>query len=179
MNSADCKAEFRVEKADFPRLADALRIPAVCSIANREAFVMVSVLLRRTSYPCKFSDMIQRFPRPVSFLSLITNEVMDFIYDNHCHLVTEWNRDVLSSVALQQYAETISRKGSPLTNCFGFIDSTVPLRPISRPGNGQRVVCNGHKRVHGLKFQSIALPNGLIGNIFGPVGKNLNIFIDY
>ena len=97
---------------------------------------------------------------------------MDFIYDNHCHLVTEWNRDVLSSVALQRYSETISRKGS-LNNCFGFIDGTV--RPISRPGNGQRIVHNGHKRVHGLKFQSIALLNGLKGNIFGPVGKNLNM----
>ena len=48
----------------------------------------------------------------------------------------------------------------------------------SRPGNGQRIVYNGHKRVRGLKFQSIALPNGLIGNIFGPVGKNLNIFTE-
>ena len=44
--------------------------------------------------------------------------------------------------------------------------------------NGQRIVFNGHKRVHGLKFQSIALPNGLIGNIFGPVGKNLNISLN-
>ena len=119
--------------------------------------------------------MIQLFPRPVSVLSLITNEVMDFIYDNHFHLVTEWNRGELSSVALQRYSETISRKES-LNNCFGFIDGTV--RPISRPGNGQRIVYNGHKRVHGLKFQSIALPNGLIGNIFGSVGKNLNIFTE-
>ena len=180
MNSADCKAEFRVEKADLPRLADALHIPAVFHCKQRSicgGLEGLCVLLRRTSYPCRFSDMIQRFPRPVSVLSLITNEVMDFIYDNHCHLVTEWNRDVLSSVALQQYAETISRKGSPLNNCFGFIDGTV--RPISRPGSGQRIVYNGHKRVHGLKFQSIALPNGLIGNIFGPVGKNLNIFTEY
>ena len=29
---------------------------------------------------------------------------------------------------------------------------------------------NGHKRVH-AKFQPIALPNGMIGNMFGPVGK--------
>ena len=135
------------------------------------------MLLRRTSYPCRFSDMIQRFPRPVSALSLITNGVTDFNYENHCHLVTEWNRDILSSVALQQYAETISRNGSPLKNCFGFIDGTV--RPISRLENGQRIVCNGHKRIHGLKFQSIALPNGLIGNILRPVGKNLNIFSEY
>ena len=83
------------------------------------------MLLRRTSYPCRFSDMIQRFTRPVSVLSLITNKVVDSTYDNHCHLVTEWNRDVFSSVALQQYAETISRKGSPLNNCFGFIDGTA------------------------------------------------------
>ena len=113
MNSADCKTEFRVEKADFPRLADALHIPAVFHCKQRsicDGLEGLCVLMRRTSYPCRFSDMIQRFPRPVSVLSLITNEVMDFIYDNHCHLVTEWNRDVLSSVALQQYAETISRK---------------------------------------------------------------------
>ena len=128
------------------------------------------------SYPCRFSDMIPHFPRPVSVLSLIKNGVMDFIYDNHCHLVIEWNRDVLSSVALQQYSETISRKGSPLNNCFGFIDGMI--RRISRLRNGQRIVCNGHKRVHGLKFQSIALPNGLIGNIIGPIGMNLNIFTE-
>ena len=142
MNSADCKLELRVENADLPRLADALHISAVFHCKQRsicDGLEGLCVLLRRTSYPCRFSDMIQRFPRPVSVLSLITNEVMDFIYDNHCHLVTEWNRDVLSSVALQQYAETISRKGSSLNNCFGFIDGTV--RPISIPGNGQRIVC--------------------------------------
>ena len=27
---------------------------------------------------------------------------------------------------------------------------------------------NGHKRVHGIKFQSVVLPNGLIGNLAGP-----------
>ena len=58
-------------------------------------------------------------------------------------------------------------KGSPLTNCFGFIDATV--RQISNPGENQRILYNGHKRVHSLKFQSVALPNGLIANLYGPV----------
>lgn len=31
------------------------------------------------------------------------------------------------------------------------------------------MVYNGHKRVHALKFQAVALPNGLIGQLFGPV----------
>ena len=42
MNATDCKAEFRVEKADLPRLAYSLPyIFLQCSIANRKAFVMV------------------------------------------------------------------------------------------------------------------------------------------
>ena len=32
-----------------------------------------------------------------------------------------------------------------------------------------RVLYNGHKKVHGIKFQSVAAPNGLIANLFGPV----------
>ena len=61
----------------------------------------------------------------------------------------------------------ITTQGSPLTNCFGFVDVTV--RPICRPGEIQRIVYNGHKRVHSLKFQSVALQNGLIANLSGPV----------
>lgn len=58
--------------------------------------------------------------------------------------------------------------GAPLGNCFGFVDGTV--RPISRLDENQRIVYNGHKRVlHALKFQSVAVPNGLIANLFGLV----------
>jgi hypothetical protein len=35
----------------------------------------------------------------------------------------------------------------------------------------QRTVYNGHKRIHAIKFQSVVTPNGLIANLFGPVGK--------
>ena len=78
---------------------------------------------------------------------------------------------MLSPPLLQEYSDAIHAKGAPLENCFGFIDATV--RPISRPDQQQRIVYNGHKRVHMLKFQSVALPNGLIGNMYmyGPVGK--------
>ncbi|PFX34475.1 hypothetical protein AWC38_SpisGene639 [Stylophora pistillata] len=59
------------------------------------------------------------------------------------------------------------RKGAPLNNCWGFIDGTVC--PICRPLQNQRIVYNGQKRVHSLKFQSIATPNDLIANLYGPV----------
>ena len=57
--------------------------------------------------------------------------------------------------------------GSPLTNCFGLSDGNV--RQISKPGESQRILYNGHKIVHSLRFQSVALPNGLIANVYGPV----------
>ena len=44
-------------------------------------------------------------------------------------------------------------------------------RAMGRTDEYQRIMYNGHKRVHALKFQSLALPNGLIGNLYGPVGK--------
>lgn len=78
-----------------------------------------------------------------------------------------WNQPFLTRASLQEYARAITRQGSPLTNCFGFIDGTV--RAICRPGEKQRVVYNGHMHVHALKFQSVALPNGLIANLYGPV----------
>ena len=61
------------------------------------------------------------------------------------------------------------REGAALDNCYGFIDGTV--RPICRPQDNQRVVHNGHKRVHAIKFQSVTAPSGMIAQIYGPVGK--------
>ena len=60
-----------------------------------------------------------------------------------------------SPANLEQYANAITRQGSPLTNCLGFVDGTV--HPICRPGEIQHIVYNGHAG----KFQSLALPNGL------------------
>ena len=65
------------------------------------------------------------------------------------------------------YADAIYRSGAALENCWGFIDETV--RPVCRPGENQRAIYNGHKRVHSVKFQSVALPNGLVGHLYGPV----------
>ena len=127
------------------------------------------MLLRCLAYPCRYSDMIVCFGRPVPDLCMITNLVMDFVYDLHGHRITHWNPTILNSRLLEEYATAISDKGAALDNCFGFVDGTV--RPISRPGEMQRIVYNGHKRVHALKFQSVATPNGLIANMFGPVGK--------
>ena len=173
MDEVECKAEFRVEKQDLHRLAEVLRLPPRFQLEQRsvcQGMEALCLLLRRVCYPCRLSDLIHRFGgRPVSVLSLITNHVIDYIYDVHKHRITEWNHHLMNPTTLEIYAAAVSNKDAPLENCFGFIDGTV--RPISRPKRAQRCMYNGHKRVHALKFQSLALPNGLIGHIYGPVGR--------
>lgn len=173
LDPAECLADFRVEKQDIPRLADALGIPMVIKCQQRsicDGVEGLCMLLRRFAYPCRLSDMIARFGRPVPVISMITKEVMNFIYENHHQRLTQWNQFLLSPASLQEYADAIHRAGAALDSCFGFIDGTV--RPICRPGKEQRLVYNGHKRVHALKFQSTSLPNGIIANLFGPVGMS-------
>lgn len=172
MLNDECKAEFRSEKTHLPLLADVLQIPPMfkCSQGSvADGMEALCMLLKRLSYPCRYADMVHRFGRPIPVLSMLTNQVLDFIYDTHGRRILQWNQNLLNPRSLEEYAYAVSRKGAPLDNCFGFVDGTV--RPITRPGENRRVLYNGHKRVHAIKFQSVAFPNGLIGNMFGPVGK--------
>ena len=83
---------------------------------------------------------------------MIYNEVVQFIYREHGHRVTEWNHAILSPANLQIYAAAVHEKGGPLRNCFGFINGTV--RPIFWSKKKlQRTMHNGHKRLHAMKFR--------------------------
>ena len=169
-SSSECESNFRLAKDDLFTLKNALGIPdkfrcyqgTVCN-----GLEGLCLLLKRLAYPCRYFDLMYFFGRSVPELCMLNNEVLDWIYDVHGFRLTSWNQPFLSPVALQEYCEAISRAGCPLENCFGFIDGTV--RPICRPGENQRVCYNGHKRVHALKFQAVAIPNGLIANLYGPI----------
>ena len=126
----------------------------------------VCCLLKRFANPCRYLEMVSRFGRPVPELCVISNTVLDMIFEQWGFLLTAFNRELLNPQSLQTYADAIHAKGGPLTNCWGFVDGTV--RPISRPGINQRVLYNGHKRVHAIKFQTVATPNGLVAFLHGP-----------
>lgn len=172
MNDDECLAEFRVNLSELKALAEALRIPEYFTCPNGTVATGIEglcVVLRRFAYPCRFSDMMHRFGRSVHEISLIASEVTDFMYENHGHLLRTFNQQWLEPDRLVEFANAIHNRGAALTNCWGFVDGTV--RPIARPDQHQRTVYNGHKRVHAIKFQSVVAPNGLIANLYGPVGK--------
>ena len=85
---------------------------------------------------------------------------MDYIYTVWGRLLTNLNQPWLSPVNLERFANAV-------LNCIGFVDGTI--RPVCRPGTNQRLLYNGHKKVHAIKFQAVAVPNDLVANLYGPV----------
>ena len=169
---AECKVYFRMEKADIPLLVEALRVPPIFKCYNGiicDGTETLCIELKRFAYPCRYWYMISMFGRSVAEHCMISNEVVDWIYNTHGHRVTQKNKAIIDPAFLSTYADVIHNRGAALDNCFGFIDGTV--RPIFRPN------CIQANCFHALTFQSVTLPNRLIGQLYGPVGENLRVLI--
>ena len=173
MNEEESCVDFRFKKNEILALARVLNLPGkfTCNQGTVcESIEALCIVLRRFAYPCRFSDLVPQFGQPVPELSMITNTVVDFIFQNHGEKLTTWNHALLNPQSLRLYADAIHPKRAALENCFGFVDGTV--RQICRPGQRQRIVYNGRNRVHALKFQSVVIPNRIIANMFGPIGMH-------
>ena len=161
-------AEFRFQKDDIYDLPSVLQVPdeIVCyngtKVSNTE---VLCIFLKRHGYPCRHLDLIHRFARPVPELCIIKNFVLRFLHERWGNLFTTMNQQWLSPNSLQVFANAIHDKCAPLENYWGFVPATV--RPMCRPGENQRTVYKGHKKIHAIKFQSVVAPNGLIANSFG------------
>ena len=87
---------------------------------------------------------------------MIFNYILDYVCSKFNQLLSSWNRDILHPNKLAKL----------LWVCWWIVFW------IFHPKINQNIIYNGHKRAHGIKFQSFALSNGLIGNLSAPyVGK--------
>ena len=172
MTEGEVKAEFRFAPSEINLLRKALKIPGKFICPNGTGEEGLIMLLKRFAYPCRLSDMVPRFGRSVPEITLILAEITDHVVNTQGHLLQDLDQPWLQPYHLDEFARAIHQKDAALDNCWGFVDGTI--RPICRLGEKQRVMYNGHKRVHCLKFQSVVAPNGMIANLFGPVGKLLH-----
>lgn len=92
-------------------------------------------------------------------LCSIFNTVLEYVCSSHHYRLESWNQPFLLPQVLERYAQVLQK-------CFGFVDGTLCRK--ARPQNHQRVVYKDHKRAHGIKFQSVVIPNKLIANLAGP-----------
>ena len=127
---------------------------------------MLLVVLLRLAYPTTLLSMETYFGQKAEKFSRIFNNGITYLFE-------KYKDRLLLDLGLidgrkNLYCQAISNMcGELLVHCFGFIDTS--LMRCCRPIIIQEAVYNGHKRGHGLKFQSVLLPDGLIGHLFGPV----------
>ena len=61
-------------------------------------------------------------------------------------------------------------------HCIGFLDGT--FRPCCRPGVEPDLLYSGYYKGHGIKFQSVTGPNGMILDFYGPVsGRRADTYL--
>ena len=99
MTDDEYKTEFRFYKNDIYNLADVLSSSDRIVCYNGVNVGMVEALcifLKRFAYPCRYVDMIPRFGRPEPQLCMISNAVMNELYQTWNRLLTDLNQDWLS-----------------------------------------------------------------------------------
>ena len=74
---------------------------------------MVWKLSERFSYPCRFSDLVSRFERPVPELSMMSNIMSDHVYNNFNHLLHEFNQPGIDLYCYKNTAERDMKKEHP------------------------------------------------------------------
>lgn len=110
--------------------------------------------------------MTTKYARSASAISEIINKVAQHIEDLWGYLLDWDSEGIVSPAALQEYANALTDFGAPGNSIFGCIDCTI--RQTCRPSIDESMAYTGYKKFHGMKFQAIALPNGLIGHLSGP-----------
>ena len=98
------------------------------------------------------------FRKSRQHISVVVHGLCLYLY-NRYHSILFWKR-----LNLGRDANAIDQL--PVYQFWGFIDGTV--RHIARSIEDQESYYSGHKDYHGIKYQSIVLPDGLIASLYGP-----------
>jgi nuclease HARBI1 len=176
--SSKCKDMFRFELEHMRELLVVLRFPDTVRTPSRFAAPgeeALCILLRRMSYPGKWTDLCWEAGCSISRLCEVFQAAVDHVYETFDYL-----RDSRSLEAwvnhLERFAAAVHaggvngrgyRRPCPLTNCCLFVDGSV--QEITRPSIFQQSFYNGHKKGHGVKWQGHMLPNGIMPMPYGPV----------
>jgi hypothetical protein len=166
-NDKQCRDHFRFDKCDILRLADVLGLEEEYSNEIRIKWGKIEglcILLKRLVYPNRLTDIIWMFGRHKCVLSSIVNIMLEDVYIKHGDRLLTLNQQWLH---VNEFADTVLQKCGMVGDVWGFLDGT--LKGICRPQHLQELAYSGHKRKHGLKYQSLMTPCGLIAHVFGPV----------
>lgn len=162
---------MRFSRADLRRLLPLLRLDRIewsnrNSPSEEEA---LGVLVFRMAYPRRYLDMMDRFGHGRSWICAVFKDVLIYLYKRYQRIL-EWDEDRLTYVQLLKYAYALKRHGMGMS-IWGWIDGT--FISTCRPKElHQRRFYSGHKKQHGIKYQAVVTPDGIVSSLMGPfLGK--------
>ena len=160
------RATFRMNREDFQELRAKLGIPLTMRTRCDKRFTGTTgllVLLARMGSPATLETLGKVLRMNPKRISAIANTMVRWMY-------AKWGHVILGGLIeprLTLYAEAVHRAtGIAGVHIFGFIDGTV--RGTARPVYGQESMYTRHKSKHGVKYQALALPDGLLACLYGP-----------
>jgi hypothetical protein len=112
------------------------------------------LLTLSTKYDCSQSTIMQ-----------LTDTVATVIMSTWVHLLDFDINGIFSPDTMASYAATLHTHGAPMHTVIGFIDCTICQ--TCRPIMSQNLVYTGYKKLHGMKFQGVIVPNGMIARLAG------------
>ena len=182
----DAIAHFRFRKAHLQELADSLwpRLHGFLGSAvqcSRRCLIVFENGNYSAPYETLLLMVLFRFSRPRRIhkdmeayfayrRSKISAGVKAMVHALHALSLLYLDNPALFHHRMPYYAERIYAKCGVVRCVWGFIDGT--LRKTCRPSFFQKLLYSGHKRAHGIKFQSVLTPDGLFACLFGPITGN-------
>ena len=185
-------------KEQLHRLMAGFILPDILKSSSGHVYyteTMLLVTLYRFHRPTTLNDMCfsHVFGFDYNDVGKIVNTFVRYLIPRWSYLVED-NRDYWTPY-LSKFSEDIRQKLSSMGcefvegtfRVFGFIDNTIisTTRPgggAKHPGPGsrrhskiiQQSFYNGWKKSHGIKYQTVDLPNGMHYQVWGPVSCRHN-----
>jgi hypothetical protein len=183
-------------KNQLMRLLDAFKIPDFLLSSrhkfHREEWLLASLYRLHRPTTCSDPFFKDAFGFDDVRISLCFNSFVQYITSNWGYLVLDHIPFWLDKLPAMSEAirQKLFRDDCPFGEdfaVFGFIDNT--MNATCRPGGGptrdgahaprndpllQRAWYNGWKKLHGMKWQTVDLPNGMNFHVWGPVSVRHN-----
>ena len=179
----DAIAHFRFRKPHLQELSDMLwpRLHEFLPGAGSPNLVVFENGNYSAPYETMLLMVLFRFSRPRRIYkdmeayfgyrrSKISASIKAMVHALHALSLQYLDNPSIFQHRMAYYAERIFAKCGVVRTVWGFIDGT--LRKTCRPSFFQKLLYSGHKRAHGIKFQSVVAPDGFFTCMFGPITGN-------
>jgi hypothetical protein len=181
IQGSDMIDNFRFRKEELHEICDKFwEIGALYADGEKESIRCINdykcpwetgflILLYRLHRPTRIRpDMENYFGMRRSHISAVIKTMTKIVYQIALPYLSDPS---IFHNRMPLYAQKIREKSNlEQISIWGFIDGT--LRKTCRPSYFQKLLYSGHKRCHGIKFQSVYCPDGIMALLFGPINGN-------